>query len=75
MKQDLLGDLKLRRNGSNASVGGRTLIPREGSLKETVKPWKGERSSLLLLRNTIPRAPMGKRDGGCNRVPLVYPEL
>ena len=53
MKQDLLGDLKLRRNGSNASVGGRTLIPREGSLKEEVKPWKGERSSLLLLRDTI----------------------
>ena len=53
MKQYLLGDLKLRRNGSNASVGGGALIPREGSLKEAVKPRKGERSSLLLLRDTI----------------------
>jgi hypothetical protein len=53
MKQDLFSNLKLRRNGSNASVGGRALIPREGSLKEAVKPRKGERSSLLLLRDTI----------------------
>ena len=53
MQKDLLSDLKLRRNGSNASVGGRALIPREGSLKEAVKPRKGERSSLLLLRDTI----------------------
>ena len=53
MKQDLLGDLKLRRNDSNASVGDRSLIPCEGSLKEVVKPRKGERSSLLLLRDTI----------------------
>ena len=53
MKQYLLGNLKLRRNDSNASVGGRALIPREGSLKEAVKPRKGERSSLLLLRDTI----------------------
>jgi hypothetical protein len=49
MKQDLFSNLKLRRNGSNANVGGRALIPREGSLKEAVKPRKGERSSLLLL--------------------------
>ena len=53
MKQYLFGDLKLRRNGSNVSVGGGALIPREGSLREAVKPRKGERSSLLLLRDTI----------------------
>ncbi len=53
MKQDLLGDLKLRRNDSNASVGGRPLIPYEGILKEVVKPRKGERSILPLLRDTI----------------------
>jgi hypothetical protein len=53
VKQDLFSNLKLRRNGSNASVGGRALIPREGSLKEAVKPRQGERSSLLLLRDTI----------------------
>ena len=53
MQKDLLIDLKLRRNDSNASVGDRALIPREGSLKEAVKPRKGERSSLLLLRDTI----------------------
>jgi hypothetical protein len=53
MKQDLFSNLKLRRNGSNASVGGRTLIPCEGNLKEAVKPRKGERNSLLLLRDTI----------------------
>jgi hypothetical protein len=40
MKQDLFSALKLRRNGSYASVGGRDLIPREGSLKEAVKPRK-----------------------------------
>jgi hypothetical protein len=53
MKQDLFGDLKLRRNGSNAIVGGRSLIPCEGRLKETVKTLKGERSILLLLMDTI----------------------
>jgi hypothetical protein len=53
MKQDLLGYLKLRRNDSNASVGGRPLIPYEGSLKEVVKSRKGERSILPLLRDTI----------------------
>jgi hypothetical protein len=36
MKQYLLGNLKLRRNGSNASVGGAALIPRKGSLMEAV---------------------------------------
>jgi hypothetical protein len=36
MTQYLLGDLKLRWNGSNPSVGGGALIPREGSLKEAV---------------------------------------
>jgi hypothetical protein len=53
MQKDLLSDLKLRRNGSNASVGGRALIPREGNLKEAVKTRKEERNSLLLLRDTI----------------------
>jgi hypothetical protein len=36
MKQYLLGNLKLRRNVSKASVGGGTLIPRKGSLVETI---------------------------------------
>jgi hypothetical protein len=31
-----MGNLKLRRNGSNASVGGGALIPRKGNLVETV---------------------------------------
>jgi hypothetical protein len=53
MKQDLFSNLKLRRNGSNDSVGDITLIPREGILKETVKPRKGDRSIFLLLRDTI----------------------
>jgi hypothetical protein len=53
VKQDLFSNLKLRRNGSNASVGGRALIPREGSLKEAVKPRKGERISSLLLGDAI----------------------
>ena len=53
MKQYLFGDLKLRRNVSNASVGDGALIPREGRLEEAVKPLKGERNSLLLLRDTI----------------------
>ncbi len=53
MTQYLLGDLKLRWNGSNPSVGGGALIPRERSIKEVVKLRKGKRSSLLLLRNTI----------------------
>jgi len=34
MTQYLLGDLKLRLDGSNPSVGGGALIPRERSLKE-----------------------------------------
>jgi hypothetical protein len=37
MTEYLLGDLKLRWNGSNPSVGGGALIPREGSLIEAVK--------------------------------------
>jgi hypothetical protein len=53
MNQDLFSNLKLRRNGNNASVGDRDLIPREGSLKEAVKSRKEERSSLLLLGDTI----------------------
>jgi hypothetical protein len=53
MTQYLLGDLKLSWDGSNPSVGGRALIPREGSLKEAIELRKDERSSLLLLRNTI----------------------
>jgi hypothetical protein len=53
MTQYLLGDLNLRWNDSNPSVGGGALIPRERSLKEAVKLRKMERSSLLLLRNTI----------------------
>jgi hypothetical protein len=36
MKQYLLGNLKLRRNDSNARVGGGALIPRKGSLVEAV---------------------------------------
>jgi hypothetical protein len=36
MKQYLLGNLKLRRNGSNASFGGGDLIPRKGNLVEAV---------------------------------------
>ncbi len=36
MTQYLLGDLKLKWNASNPSVGGGALIPREGSLKEAV---------------------------------------
>ena len=43
MKQDLLGDLKLCRDGRNTSIGGRALIPRKGSLKEAVELRKGER--------------------------------
>jgi hypothetical protein len=53
MKQDLLGDLKLCRDGGNTSSGGRALVPRKGSLKEAVELRKGQRSSLLLQRNTI----------------------
>jgi hypothetical protein len=45
MKQDLFSNLNLRRNGNNASVGGRALIPREGSLKEAVKPRKEDAKS------------------------------
>jgi hypothetical protein len=37
MTQYLLGDLKLRWNGSNPRVGGGALIPSEGNLKEAVK--------------------------------------
>ena len=51
MKQDLLGDLKLRRNGSNASVGGRALIPREGSLKEAVKWARSHYDSVEQVRS------------------------
>ncbi len=39
MKQDLFSNLKLRRNDSNISTGGRALIPHEGNLNETVKLW------------------------------------
>jgi len=42
MTQYLLGDLKLRWNGSNPSVGGGALFPRERSLKEAVKLRKGK---------------------------------
>jgi hypothetical protein len=38
MKQDPFSNLKLKRNDIYVSVGGRALIPREGSLKEAVKP-------------------------------------
>jgi hypothetical protein len=41
MKQDFLGDLKLCRDGGNTSSGGRVLVPRKRSLKETVDLWKG----------------------------------
>ncbi len=41
MKQDLLGDLKLCRDGVNTSSGDRGLVPRKGNLKETVELWKG----------------------------------
>jgi hypothetical protein len=51
----------LRRNVSNTSVGGGSLIPHEGSFKEAVKPRKGERISLLLLRDTILEAPSRTR--------------
>jgi hypothetical protein len=37
MKQDLFSNLKLRRNGSNISIGDGALIPHKGSLNETVK--------------------------------------
>jgi hypothetical protein len=50
VKQDLLGDLKLRRDDSNTSSGDRGLVPH---LKEAVEMWKGQRNSLLLLRDTI----------------------
>ena len=53
MKQDLFSDLKLRRNDSNTSVGGRPLIPRKGILMKAVELRDGERTSLLLLRDTI----------------------
>jgi hypothetical protein len=36
MKKYLLGNLKLRRNDSNASVGGGALIPHRGNLVEAV---------------------------------------
>jgi hypothetical protein len=52
MKQDLFSKLKLRRNGSNISIGGRALIPHKGSLNEAVKLRNNEASSLL-LRDTI----------------------
>ena len=53
MKQDFLGDLKLCRDDGNTSSGDRALVPRKRSLKEAVEVWKGQRSSLLLLRDTI----------------------
>jgi hypothetical protein len=53
MKQDLFSNLKLRRNDSSISIGARVLIPHKGSLNEAVKMWYNERSSLLLLRDTI----------------------
>jgi hypothetical protein len=49
MKQDLFSNLKLRRNDRYTSVGGRALIPREGNLKEAVKPRQGERRLLLVV--------------------------
>ena len=55
MKQDLFSNLKLRRNDSNISIGGRGLIPHKGILKEAVKLRKYESNSLLLLRDTILR--------------------
>jgi hypothetical protein len=55
MKQDLFRNLKLRRNDSNISIGGRALIPHKGSLNEVVKLWNNEASSLVLLRDTILR--------------------
>jgi hypothetical protein len=36
MKQYLLGNLKLRRNDSNANVGGEALVPCKGNLVEAV---------------------------------------
>jgi hypothetical protein len=53
MKQDLFSNLKLRRNDSNISIGGRGLIPHKGNLNEAVKLRNNERISLLLLRDTI----------------------
>jgi hypothetical protein len=53
MKQDLMGDLKLCRDGDNTSSGGRVLVPRKRSFKEAVELRKGQRSSLLRWRNTI----------------------
>jgi hypothetical protein len=53
MKQDLFSNLKLRRNDSNISIGGRALIPHKGSLDEAVELRELESSSLLLLRDTI----------------------
>jgi len=53
MKQDLFSDLKLRRNGSNTSIGGRALIPHKGSLMKAVELRDREKTSLLLLRDTI----------------------
>jgi hypothetical protein len=53
MKQDLFSNLKLRRNGSNISLGDRALIPHKGNLKEPVKLRNNEASRLLLMRDTI----------------------
>jgi hypothetical protein len=53
MKQDLLDDLRLCRDGDNTSSGDRGLVPRKRSFKEEVELWKGQRISLLLRRNTI----------------------
>jgi hypothetical protein len=53
MKQDLFSNLKLRRNDSNITIGGRALIPHKGNLDEVVELRELEAISLLLLRNTI----------------------
>jgi hypothetical protein len=53
MNQDLFSNLRLRRNDSNISFGGRSLIPHKGSLNEVVELRELESSSLLLLRYTI----------------------
>jgi hypothetical protein len=59
MNQDLLGDLKLCRDVDNTTSGDRVIVPSKRSLKESVELWKGQKSSLLMRRNTI----MGARSG------------
>ncbi len=53
MKQDLFSNLKLRRQGSNSSIGDRALIPDKVNLNETVKLRKWEGNRILKLRDTI----------------------